>query len=211
MVESVQIDTFSRFTQVSRETITSLKKYEEMLIKANESLNLIGKSTIPQLWIRHYLDSAQVIDFIDKNSNSMIDIGTGAGFPGLVLAILSKDRNMGLNIKLVEKSKKKTKFLEKVNDELKLNVKIFNENIFEDKKKIVDDLIIARAFKPLQIILELIHKKAENWKKIFIFLGKSGKQELLQASKSWDIEYKQRMSITSSDSLIIEISELKKK
>ena len=211
MGESDQIDTFTRFTRVSRETITSLKKYEEMLIKANESLNLIGKSTIPQLWIRHYLDSAQVIDFIDKNTNSMIDIGTGAGFPGLVLAILSKDRNMGINIKLVEKSKKKTKFLEKVNDELKLNVKIFNENIFEDKKKIVDDLIIARAFKPLQIILELIHKKAENWKKIFIFLGKSGKQELLQASKSWDIEYKQRMSITSSDSLIIEISELKKK
>ena len=211
MDQEVQIDTFSRFTQVSRETITSLKKYEEMLIKANESLNLIGKSTIPQLWIRHYLDSAQVIDFIDKNTNSMIDIGTGAGFPGLVLAILSKDRNMGINIKLVEKSKKKTKFLEKVNDELKLNVKIFNENIFEDKKKIVDDLIIARAFKPLQIILELIHKKAENWKKIFIFLGKSGKQELLQASKSWDIEYKQRMSVTSSDSLIIEISELKKK
>ena len=70
----------------------------------------IGKSTIPQLWIRHYLDSAQVIDFIDKNTNSMIDIGTGAGFPGLVLAILSKDRNMGINIKLVEKSKKKTKF-----------------------------------------------------------------------------------------------------
>jgi len=211
MGESDQIDTFTRFTRVSRETITSLKKYEEMLIKANESLNLIGKSTIPQLWIRHYLDSAQVIDFIDKNTNSMIDIGTGAGFPGLVLAILSKDRNMGINIKLVEKSKKKTKFLEKVNDELKLNVKIFNENIFEDKKKIVDDLIIARAFKPLQIILELIHKKAENWKKIFIFLGKSGKQELLQASKSWDIEYKQRMSVTSSDSLIIEISELKKK
>ena len=211
MGASDQIDTFTRFTRVSRETITSLKKYEEMLIKANESLNLIGKSTIPQLWIRHYLDSAQVIEFIDKNTNSMIDIGTGAGFPGLVLAILSKDRNMGINIKLVEKSKKKTKFLEKVNDELKLNVKIFNENIFEDKKKIVDDLIIARAFKPLQIILELIHKKAENWKKVFIFLGKSGKQELLQASKSWDIEYKQRMSVTSSDSLIIEISELKKK
>ena len=211
MGESDQIDTFTRFTRVSRETITSLKKYEEMLIKANESLNLIGKSTIPQLWIRHYLDSAQVIDFIDKNSNSMIDIGTGAGFPGLVLAILSKDRNMDLNIKLVEKSKKKTKFLEKVNDELKLNVKIFNENIFEDKKKIVDDLIIARAFKPLQIILELIHKKAENWKKIFIFLGKSGKQELLQASKSWDIEYKQRMSVTSNDSLILEINKFKKK
>ena len=73
-------------------------------------------------------------------------------------------------------------------------------------------LIIARAFKPLKIILQLIHKKAENWKKIFIFLGKTGKhRELLQASKIWDIKYKQRMSITSSDSIVIEINKLKKK
>jgi len=74
-----------------------------------------------------------------------------------------------------------------------------------------DDVFIARAFKPLKIILELIHNKAENWKKIFIFLGKTGKNELLQASKSWDIEYKQRVSVTSSDSIVIEINRLKKK
>ena len=70
---------------------------------------------------------------------------------------------------------------------------------------------MARAFKPIKIILELIHNRAKNWKKIIIFLGKSGKSELDQASKSWDIEYKQTMSITSKDSLVIEINNLKKK
>ena len=70
---------------------------------------------------------------------------------------------------------------------------------------------MARAFKPLKIILQLIHNKAENWKKIFIFQGKTGKNELLQASKSWDIGYKQRLSVTSNDSNVIDINRLKKK
>ena len=94
MDRSSQIDTFNRFARVSRETIISLKEYEELLIKANKSLNLIGKSTIDQIWNRHILDSFQVIDFIDKNDKSLIDIGSGAGFPGLVLAIAAKDRKI---------------------------------------------------------------------------------------------------------------------
>ena len=91
-----------------------------------------------------------------------------------------------------------------------LNTKIFQKNIFE-QKNLETDIIVARAFKPLKIILELIHNKAENWKKIFIYLGKTGKNELLQASKRWDIEYKQRDSITSNDSIVIEVIRLKKK
>ena len=82
MDRSVQIDTFNRLTQVSRETIISLKKYEEFLVKANKGLNLIGKSTIKSIWHRHFLDSSQVFDFIDKNDNSLVDLGSGAGFPG---------------------------------------------------------------------------------------------------------------------------------
>ena len=111
MDKYIQIDTFSRIIRVSRETITSLKKYEDILIKANKSLNLIGNSTIKDIWTRHFLDSAQVIDFIDKNDKTLIDLGSGAGFPGLILAITSKDRKIPLKIKLIEKSPKKTKFL----------------------------------------------------------------------------------------------------
>ena len=211
MDKAIQIDTFSRFTQVSRETIVSLKKYENKLIEANKKLNLIGNSTINQIWIRHFLDSVQVIDFIDKNNKTLIDIGSGAGFPGLVLAITLKDRKIPLKVKLIEKSPKKTKFLKSLAQELNLNVEVINKNIFEFNKKLSEDIFLARAFKPLKIILELIHNKAENWKKIFIFLGKTGKNELLQASKIWDIEYKQRVSVTSNDSIVIEINRLKKK
>ena len=211
MNKSIQIDTFCKFIQVSRETITSLKKYEYLLIKANKSLNLVGNSTINQIWSRHFLDSAQVIDFVDKNDKCLVDLGSGAGFPGLVLAIACKDRKIPLKIKLIEKSSKKVKFLKNVIEELDLKVEVFNQNILGEEIKFVEDVFIARAFKPLKKILQLMHNNAENYKKIFIFLGKTGKNELLQASKSWDIEYKQRVSVTSSDSMVIEINRLKKK
>ena len=205
-----QIHTFTSNYQVSRETIRSLVKYEEMLIKANRSLNLIAYSTVQNIWNRHFLDSFQVIDFIDKNQKTLVDLGSGAGFPGVVLAILAKDRKIPLKIKIIDKSPKKIKFLKNLIHKLKLDAEISNENIIENEKEIEQDLIVARAFKPLKIILELMHKKAKNWKKIFIFLGKTGKNELLQASKIWDIKYKQRMSITSNDSFVLEIDSLKK-
>ena len=211
MDKTIQIDTFTRITQVSRETIISLKKYEDILIEANKSLNLIGNSTIKDIWSRHFLDSVQVIDFIDENDKTLIDLGSGAGFPGLVLAITSRDRKMPLKIKLIEKSPKKTKFLKDLINKLHIDVEVINQNILKDSKKLSEDVFVARAFKPLKIILELIHNKAENWKKFFIFLGKTGKHELLQASKIWDIEYKQRVSVTSNDSTVIEINKLKKK
>ena len=212
MDKTIQIDTFTRFIQVSRETITSLKKYEDALIQANKTLNLIGNSTIKDIWTRHFLDSVQVVDFIDKNDNTLVDLGSGAGFPGLVLAIAVKDRKIPLKIKLIEKSPKKAKFLRDLINNLHLvDVEVINQNLLEDPKKLLEDVFVARAFKPLKIILELIHNKAENWKKVFIFLGKTGKSELLQASKCWDIEYKQRKSVTSNDSTVIEINRLKKK
>ena len=209
MDKVIHIDTFTRFTRVSRETIISLKKYEDALIKANKTMNLVGNSTIEDIWSRHFLDSVQVIDFIDKNDNTLVDLGSGAGFPGLVLAITLKDRKIPLKIKLIEKSPKKVKFLRDMISKLNLDVEVINQNILENPKKLLEDVFVARAFKPLKIILQLIHSKAENWKKIFVFLGKTGKTELLEASKSWYIEYKQRESVTSNDSTVIEINRLK--
>ena len=211
MGQSTQIDTFSRFTQVSRETITSLVKYENYLIRSNKTLNLIGKSTINEIWTRHFLDSSQVIDFIDKNTKNLIDLGSGAGFPGVIIAILAKDRKISLKVKLIEKSPKKASFLREIVNYLNLNVEVLNINALTYTKKLEADLIVARAFKPLRIVLQFLDKNTENWKKVFLFLGKTGQSELLQASKSWHIKYKQRMSVTSNDSVVIEINKLKKK
>ena len=141
----------------------------------------------------------------------MVDIGSGAGFPGVVLALMAQDRKIPLKIKLIEKSPKKIKFLQDLIERLHLDVEVVNQNILQDSKKLSSDVFVSRAFKPLKIILQLIHNNAENWKKIFIYLGKTGKNELLQASKIWDIEYKQRVSVTSSDSIVIEINRFTKK
>jgi 16S rRNA (guanine527-N7)-methyltransferase len=103
------------------------------------------------------------------------------------------------------------KFLKNLITLLDLKVEVKLQNIFEETNLLLEDVFVARAFKPLKIILELIHNKAKNWKKIFIYLGKTGKDELLQASKIWDIEYKQRVSATSSDSILLEINRLRKK
>ena len=129
--------------------------------------------------------------------------------PSFVCIVPEKRREIttegGLNVK------KNVKFLKKIIEKLRLNVEAVNINVFDTQNKFIEDVFVVRAFKPLRIILELIHKKAENWKKILIFLGKTGKNELLEASKSWDIGYKQRVSVTSNDSIIIKINKLKKK
>ena len=206
-----KIAAFSSFYQVSRETILSLKKYEDFLIKENKNLNLVGKSTIKHIWMRHFLDSYQVIDFIGENTENLIDIGSGAGLPGIVLAIAAKEKRMSFKTYLIDKSPKKSKFLNSAISELNLNAEVINKNIFNYEMKPKNPVFIARAFKPLNLLLELMHKISDNWKKIIIFMGKTGDRELLQASKIWNIEYKKRVSITSSDSIILEINSYKKK
>jgi len=211
MVVRKDIDTFCRFARVSRETIATFENYEKMLLKSNKKLNLIGKSTENQIWMRHFLDSYQAIDFIEENTENLIDIGSGAGFPGIVLAALAKEKKIPLKTYLIEKSPKKSKFLKGTILGLNLNAEVINENVFEYKTKLKNPVFIVRAFKPLKVVLELMHKISDNWKKIIIFMGKTGENELLQASKIWNIEYKKRVSITNSDSSILEINSYKKK
>ena len=211
MDRTTQIDTFCRYSRVSRETIRSLEKYEELLIKANKKVNLIGNSTVNNIWHRHFLDSSQAIDFINKNQKTLVDLGSGAGFPGLVLSILAVERKIPVKIKLIEKSQKKINFLKEIIAKLKLNADAIYQNVEEKNFEFFDEIFISRAFKPLPQILELIHSKAKNFKKIIIFLGKSGHEEILRASKNWNIKYKQRMSVTSKDSFILEINKVKKK
>ena len=211
MDSNIEIDTFSRYTQVSRETIISLKKLEKRLIKSNKNLNLVGKSTINKIWTRHFLDSAQAIDFIDKNCKILVDLGSGAGFPGIIISMIAIDRKFPLQIKLIEKSKKKAIFLNNIIKEFDLKAEVINKNIFEESELLSGDVFVARAFKPLSKVLELMHSTIKNWEKIILFLGKTGKRDLDQASKNWDIEYKKRVSVTSNDSIILEINKLKRK
>ena len=125
-------------------------------------------------------------------------------------SILMKAKNPLFKVIFYEKSFHKSNFLRDMSKKFNLNSEIHQKNIFEESN-LQTDIIIARAFKPLPKIFELMHKKAKNFNKIIIFLGKNGKDGLLQASKNWDIEYKQRISVTNNDSIVIEINRLEKK
>ena len=196
--------------QVSRETITSLNIYEALLLENNRKFNLISKSTENILKTRHILDSAQAIDFIDKSSKICADLGTGAGFPGIVLSILFKERKYPIRVDLYEKSPKKCQFLTQVVTKLDLDALVLEKNVLEQKNLEVGT-IIARAFKPIQSIFKIVTKNFKNFKNLILFLGKNGKQTLLDASKVWEYEYKERKSITSDDSLILNIKKIRKK
>ena len=199
-----------KLLQVSRETIESLNIYETLLLENNRKLNLISKSTENIIKTRHILDSAQVIDFIDKNSKICADLGTGAGFPGIVLSLMFREKKYPIRIDLYEKSPKKCQFLSKVVKELNLNALVLEKNVFE-QKNLEGNTIVARAFKPIQSIFEIVTENFKNFENLILFSGKSGKQALLDASKVWEFEYKEQKSVTSDDSLILNIKKIRKK
>jgi 16S rRNA (guanine527-N7)-methyltransferase len=195
---------------VPRETFPDLEEFRSLIIEKNKEINLIGNKTEDNSRERHIIDSAQIVDIIDENMNICTDIGSGSGLPGIVLAIIMKHKKSNMKFHLYEKSYHKSNFLRLASEKLKLNVKIFQKDIFNEKN-LASDIIVARAFKPLPVILELIESNFKYFKEIILFLGKSGKELLEQALTKWEFDYKERNSLTSSDSIILKIENLKKK
>ena len=195
---------------VPRETFPDLEEFRSLIIEKNKEINLIGSNTEGNSRERHIIDSAQIIDIIDENMNLCTDIGSGSGLPGIVLAIIMKHKKSNMKFHLYEKSYHKSNFLRLVSEKLKLNVKIFQKDIFNEKN-LASDIIVARAFKPLPIILELIENNFKSFKEIVLFLGKSGKELLEDALTKWQFDYKETRSLTSKDSIILKIENLKKK
>ncbi len=195
---------------VSRETFPELEEFRSLILEKNKEINLISAGSEAVSRERHIIDSAQIIDFINKNDNICTDIGSGSGLPGIVLAIIMKHKKSSMRFHLYEKSYHKSNFLEEVSKKLNLNTKIFQKNIFEEKN-LSTDLIVARAFKPLPVILDLAKNNFNTFKNIILFLGKNGKEILKDALKKWEFEYTEKKSLTSEDSILIKISNLKKK
>ena len=195
---------------VSRETFPELEEFRSLILAKNKQINLISSNTEAISRERHIIDSAQIIDFIDKNDNLCLDIGSGTGLPGIVLAIIMKHKKSNMKFHLYEKSYHKSNFLKEVSKKFDLNTKIIQKDVFLEKN-LVTDVIVARAFKPLPIILELVNSNFIKFKSIILFLGKNGKEMLDAALSKWQFEYKEKKSLTSEDSSLIKISNLKKK
>ena len=212
MIDSniLKIDNF-KLSNVSRETFKELEDYSKAIITKNKSINLISKRTEKSINSRHIYDSAQTIDFIDKNDiNICTDLGSGGGLPGIVLAILMKPKKPLFKLILYEKSFHKSVFLKEMTKKFNLNSEILQKNIFEEKN-LCTDVIISRAFKPLPIIFQIAKNNFKNFKYIILFLGKSGKKILDDAFETWKFDYEEKKSLTNDESLIVKISNLRKK
>ena len=197
---------------VPRETLTKFEMFVSMLQQRNEEINIISKETAKNELIRerHIVDSAQIIEFIDLNSNIITDIGSGGGMPGIIISIMIKNQKNLAKVHLYEKSHHKSSFLRKVSRDLKLNTEVIQENIFE-AQNLESGTIMARAFKPLPIILDLVYKNFGSYKNLIVFMGKNGEKVLEETLINWDFDFEKKKSITSEDSFLLNIKNIKKK
>ena len=213
-MDNVILNSYSKIPNlnVSRETCNDLECLISMIQEKNKEINIISKKTDEKWAIRerHIFDSAQIIDFVDLNSNTTCDLGTGGGMPGLIVAIAMKKIKNTMKINLYEKSHNKCVFLKEVSKKLNLNTEIIHKDIFT-VKNIETGTIMSRAFKPMPVILNLVSENFKKYKNIIFFMGGSGKKILNEALKEWDLDYEIKKSLTNDESFILNIQKIRKK
>ena len=218
MEVSDQIKVFQKLYNVPRETIDQLTEYHKLLIESQEKINLVGPGTISSIWTRHFSDSAKLTDRIIYYKNKpktiirICDVGSGAGFPGLVCFLILLSQKHEVSMTLIESNKKKCEFLTNVKKKLMLSVSIINERVEKVEEKY--DVILSRAVAPLNNLLRLLMPLS---KKNTIFLlpkGKNYQKEIEKAKKLWKFSYKvvkNSYLLDKSGGVTLEIIGLKKK
>ena len=177
-----------------------INKFVKYLLFFNKKYNLISKSSEIDIWTRHILDSAQLVKFIDFDDNSSLsDLGSGGGFPGIILSIFNK--NSKFHVKLYEKSPVKVKFLENAIKLIGSNAKVIKGDIFSHT--IDSKYIVCRAFKKMDKLIQVSREICKKPHKFIILKGKSAQEELEKAMKKKIFKYSLEKSITSKDSKIV--------
>lgn len=194
---------FAAQTGVSRETLARLKAYADMLLDWNERHNLVARSTLPDLWQRHFWDSAQLAPLIPDTAKTLADLGSGAGFPGLVLAAMRPE----LAVTLHEATTKKCAFLQAAADRMGLRVSIANARM-EDLSPRPFDVVTARACAPLPQLLEYAHRFMSPNSVCLLLKGQNVGSELTEAAKYWNIKVSQVPSQTDPSGAIVTVREL---
>ena len=184
----------------SDSSIDKLKTFHDLLLDYNKNYNLISRSTESSIWFRHILDSAQILKYLDnKKGNNIADFGSGAGFPGLIIAI--QLNNIQFHVKLYEKSSVKRKFLNQIKEKLGLKNIEVKGDIYDGE--INSSTIICRAFKKLGKILKISREIIKKPHKMIILKGKDAQSEINKVSLGYNYSYKLKNSITDHDSKII--------
>ena len=208
--DSLKRNQFIKSLNVSRETLKGFCEYKTLLSKWNEKINLVSKNTLMDIWERHFLDSGQIIKHVEASGKKWVDVGSGAGFPGLVVALLLRDRKIDCDLILVEKNPKKSFFLNEVIRKLNLHVEVVNYNIYT-LEPLNADILTARAFSELNNLIEIAfrHRKKEG---ICLFLkGENYRFELDKTLNYWFFDYDVVDSLSSSSGKIIRVKNIFKR
>ena len=215
---SDQIKVFQKLYNVPRETIEQFAEYHSLLIQYQEKTNLVGSGTISNIWVRHFSDSAKltsrIISFKNnaKRSIRVCDVGSGAGFPGLVCLLILSSQKKKIQMTLIESNKKKCQFLNLVKKKLMLSVSIISERVEKVEEKY--DVIMSRAVAPLNILLRLLMPLSRKDTILLLPKGKNYQKEIEKAKKLWNFSYKvvkNSYLLDKSGGVTLEIVNLKKK
>lgn len=202
-----QEEPFLSRVDVSRETLELLRVYAQLVERWNRKINLVSPATIPNLWSRHFLDSAQIWDTKEVEGGTWLDFGSGGGFPALVLAILAKEKQPDMKFHLVESDQRKAVFLRTVVRETQINAKIHAIRV-ETMDRIAPDIISARALAPLKTLLEYAYPQQGDRTVCLFPKGQNVKQEIEDARKSWDFSLTEVQSKTDPEAKILVIREI---
>ena len=199
MPEPLDAEGFAAAADVSRETLERLKRYATLLTKWNNRVNLVGKSTLADSWRRHMLDSAQLFQRLPANCRRLVDLGSGAGFPGLVLAILGVP-----DVHLIEANARKCAFLREAARIAEATVTIHNMRI-EATAPLAADVITARAVAPISILLKYAEPHLTPTSLCLFLKGAEVQEELTEIRKIWNIRENTYPSITNPNGVIVRL------
>ena len=194
---------------VSRETIEKLESFQRLLLKWNPSINLVAKPSVEDFWERHIVDSMQIFRFADKSTRSWVDIGSGGGLPGLVVAVMALEKMPNMRTTLIESDKRKSVFLRTVVRELELNAEVVSERI-ENVSLDTVDIISARALASLNDLFSMCAGLINPDTKMVFLKGRRFGEEIETARLHWGFDVVAHQSITDSESKLLEIGDLKR-
>jgi len=194
-------EAFTAHIDVSRETLDRLEIYAERLIKWNRAINLVANPTLDHIWTRHFLDSAQLLAHVPEAAKSWIDLGSGAGFPGLVIAILRPD----IAVTLVESDRRKSVFLTEAARATNTDITVLCERA--ETLDIKANIVSARALAPLSTLLDLAEPLLTAGGTALFLKGENVENELTEANHLWHIDVTRHQSLADLRGSILSITD----
>lgn len=195
---------------VSRETLARLRVYEALLVKWNKAINLVSVATLPALWTRHIRDSAQIVGMCGSEARKWVDLGSGGGFPGLVVAIVASETLPTLHVTMIESDQRKATFLRQVAQQTGTLCTVISERI-ESVPPQQADVVSARALAPLEKLFGLAFQHLAPSGQAVLMKGADVERELREAQKEWHFDAKVSVSLTEAQAVILNVENLRRR